>query len=105
MGMHQEGSWCTKALRRGLADPSALSLGRGSKGYVVCVFYAFFLCPLKSKELWFNFKNLNYKFGKWYVGRSDVLIKLVDAPKSHALYAVGEFRLCCVLLNRFNGKF
>ena len=35
------GSWCIRPLRRGQVDPSALSLARESKGYVVSTYLCF----------------------------------------------------------------
>ena len=36
-------SWCIRPLIRGQVDPSALSLARESKGYVVCVYIYIFV--------------------------------------------------------------
>lgn len=40
---NQEGSWCTRALRRELVDPSALLLEKESKGYANFVIFDIFL--------------------------------------------------------------
>ena len=54
-GFFKVGSWCIRPLRRGQVDPSALSLAREFKGYVVYILHfgiLGFLLNLKT-YLWF----------------------------------------------------
>jgi hypothetical protein len=48
------GSWCIRAPRRGQADPSALSLGRESKGYVTFTFDFAIMFLIELVELHFG---------------------------------------------------